>query len=426
MKKLIITLMVFGLLMTQLALAASQKEKQVTVHAAVRNYTMDYDEPWHTGKEGFEKLHPDVKVQLEGLDYDEQREKMLIAVSAGKGPDITYLDCIWLGEFAANNIVITVTDRFNATPAFKNDLFQPYIDGATWQGEIYGPWSHTDLRTLIWNKEHFRAAGLDPERPPKTWTELRQFAKQLTRPAEDIWGVGYPAFALEGSIDVWYPFLLQGGRILSKDFTKAEFHGPHGVAALQLYYDLMHVDKAAPEDLLGVEEGDHQDALLAGKYSMIWQSGSSIGDSGLSVDQYEAKFGSAAYPLGPGGTKTTSSGGWVIGITRDSKNPDMAWEFLKDALRSENLLKFVIKEGAVPTYKSVMNHPEFAASMVHYETLMELIDLTNFRPPIPEYLKVADEIVDAMQRVLTKDASPQEAMAEAGKAADAILAQRKW
>jgi multiple sugar transport system substrate-binding protein len=404
--------------------------KPITLKVAVRNYTLDYDAPWKTGAAGFQKLHPNVKIELEGLPYNEMRDKVLIAVSAGKGPDIAFLDCIWLGEYASNKIIIPLTKQMNANPELKNDLYPAFLAGATWKGEIYGPWSHTDTRTLVWNKDMFKASGLDPENPPKTWGELREYAKRLTDPAKDIWGFGFPAFASEGSLDMWYPFVFQGGKnILSDDNTKAIFNQPHGVAALQLYYDLMYTDKASPKDLIGVEEGQHTDGFDAGKYAMIVMAGTNATNDaykGLTRQQFEAKVGAAAYPVGPGGQIATGSGGWILGITRDSKNPDTAWEFLKYALRSDNLLEFVVADADMATYKSIAENPKYKDYLVHYGVRQGLVNSTHFRPPVPEYLKIADLIVNAMQKVLTEKASPQQAMDEAAKAADALLAQRKW
>ncbi|HXK37249.1 MAG TPA: extracellular solute-binding protein, partial [Candidatus Paceibacterota bacterium] len=185
-------------------------EKPITLNVAVRDYTLDNEPPWKTGAAAYQKLHPNVKIVFEGLPYDDMRNKVLIAVAAGKGPDIAYVDCIWLGEYASNKIIIPVTKYMNATPALKNDLYSPFLAGATWKGEIYGPWSHTDVRTLVWNKDMFKAAGLDPEKPPTTWSQLREYAKKLTNPSKDVWGFGFPAFASEGSLDMWYPFVYQG------------------------------------------------------------------------------------------------------------------------------------------------------------------------------------------------------------------------
>src|SRR4030042_5412144 len=102
-------------------------KKPITLNVAVRDYTLDNEPPWKTGAAAYQKLHPNVKIVFEGLPYDDMRNKVLIAVAAGKGPDIAYVDCIWLGEHAGKTIIIPVTKYMNATPALKNDLYSPFL-----------------------------------------------------------------------------------------------------------------------------------------------------------------------------------------------------------------------------------------------------------------------------------------------------------
>jgi multiple sugar transport system substrate-binding protein len=413
--------------------AAQEKSKapapaqKVTLTGWVRNYTLtDFPEPWQTGKADYEKAHPNVTIQLEGLPYDEQRQKTLVAVSAGKGPDFAYLDCIWLGEYAENNIVIPLTDRFNSDAALRNDLLVSFREGSTWKGQFYGLWSHSDVRTWTWNKELFRKVGLDPGVPPKTWVELREFAKRLTNPAADVWGVGFPASAAEGTADMWYPFLFQSGKgILTADLKKAAFNQEHGQAALQLYYDLMNTDKSGPKDLLGVDEDAHNTGFVAGKYAMIGMADTMNEGkyAGMPAKEYEQLVGHSAYPVRQGWKVATSSGGWIIGITRDSKSVDLAWDFIKFATRADNMVNFIVGEGAIPTRKSIVDDPTYQQTQRYYELLNYLAENTHFRPAIPQYLKIADLLVNAIQRALTGDAGVKAALDQAAASTDQLLAQ---
>src|SRR6056297_139850 len=106
--------LVFGLLLLLLCVTlvfsggkTEEQEDEIVLTAMVRDYSMSQgDAPWKTAAEAFKKKHPNVSFKFESLPYDDQREKVLITVGAGKGPDIVMVDCIWLGEFASNNIII--------------------------------------------------------------------------------------------------------------------------------------------------------------------------------------------------------------------------------------------------------------------------------------------------------------------------------
>ena len=285
---------------------------------------------------------------------------------------------------------------------------------------------------LTYRKDFFRQAGLDPDKPPKTWTELREYAKKLNRPGEGVWGYAFPAFSTDHTADRWYPFLHmgQGGQILSDDFTKAAFNGSAGVAALQLLVDLTNTDQVSSKDLLGISEKDVSNGFLADKYAMMIKVGEFWRDyrgKGLTAEQYKDKIGVAPLPSPQGGKPATGSGGWIGGITRDSKNPDIAYEYLKLVVDAQNMAKFCIDDAKIPTRKSMLAmEKDFAKAIPYYNVAAEVLPTTHFRPPIPEYSKMSAEIVTAIQKALTLEASPKDALDHAARKVNDILAERKW
>ena len=102
MKKVLLISLVFGLFVAAVMFAAGGQESttgKITLTGMVRNYTLKYDHPWYSAAIALQEKYPNVQVELESLPYNDQREKTLITVGAGKGPDIAQVDCIWLGEF---------------------------------------------------------------------------------------------------------------------------------------------------------------------------------------------------------------------------------------------------------------------------------------------------------------------------------------
>jgi multiple sugar transport system substrate-binding protein len=223
---------------------------------------------------------------------------------------------------------------------------------------------------------------------------------------------------------------MKGGSILSPDYTKAAFNGPAGVEALQLLVDLMNTDKASPPDLLGAKESDLPKAFVAGKYAMMIRVGDFWPDfkrAGYSMEAYKDKIAMAPLPVPDGGKPATGSGGWILGITRDSKNPDLAFEFLKLVVSTDNVLPFLAERAMVPTRKSLMQREsEFLKAVPFFSVVRDVTPNTHFRPPIPEYSKISAEIVNAIQKALTLQAGPKAALDQAATAVDRILSQRTW
>jgi multiple sugar transport system substrate-binding protein len=434
MRRTILITLVLGVFSVAAMFAGGTQEgttAPITLTGMVRDYTLKYDHPWYSAAEALQQKYPNVEVELESLPYDDQREKTLITVGAGKGPDIAQVDCIWLGEFASNNIVVDITDRLRKDQSLRNDYIETFRKSAQWQGKDRGLWLYTDVRMLSYRKDFFRLAGLDPQKPPKTWTELREYAGKLNRPGEGVWGYAFPAFSTDHTADRWYPYLwMGGGSILSDDLTKAAFDDKAGVQALELLVNLMNADKVSPKDLLGISEKDVSNGFLADKYAMMIKVGEFWRDyreRGLSVADYKNMIGVAPLPIPKGGKPATGSGGWIGGITRDSKNADIAYEYLKMVVDPENMAMFCVDDAKIPTRKSMLEmEGDFAEAIPYYNVAAEVLPDTHFRPPIPEYTKLSAEIVNAIQKALSMEAGAQEALNTAADRVDAILAERKW
>jgi len=410
---------------------AEVTREPITLTGMVRDYSMKFEQPWTSAAKALQQKYPNVKVELEGLPYDSQREKVLITVAAGRGPDVAQVDCIWLGEFASNKIITDVSARLAADTALRDDYIDTFRASAKWQGKDYGLWLWTDVRMLAYRKDFFKQAGLDPDKPPKTWTELREYARKLNRPADGVWGYAFPSFSTDHTADRFYPLLWQGGgSILSADYTKAAFNSAAGIAALQLLVDLMNTDKVSPKDLLGISDSDVGKGYVANKYAMMIKVGefwTEYRAQGLTADQYKAAQGLAPLPIPAGGTPATGSGGWIAGITRDSKHADLVWEYLKMVVDPQNMAKFCIANASIPTRKSMLAmEKDFGQAIPYYNVAAQVLPTTHFRPPIPEYTKLSAEIVTGIQKALSLQAQPKEALDQAARKTDEILAARKW
>ena len=68
----------------------------------------------------------------------------------------------------------------------REDFFRAPWEECFYDGRQYAIPYDTDVRVLYYNKALFRQAGLDPDRPPKTWSEMREYSRKLTRRRDDV------------------------------------------------------------------------------------------------------------------------------------------------------------------------------------------------------------------------------------------------
>lgn len=127
----------------------------------------------------FMAAHPNIKVNELGLGLGEQSEKLVPALAAGTAPDIMVYDLATVQERAIKEQTMCLDDYIAASGMDTSVFFPATLECVTYDGKVYGLPYMTDTRVLFYNKDHFRAAGLDPDQPPKTWDEVLEYAEKL-------------------------------------------------------------------------------------------------------------------------------------------------------------------------------------------------------------------------------------------------------
>ena len=118
-------------------------------------------------------------------------------------------------------------------------------------GELYAIPYQNSTPLLYYNKEHFKEAGLDPEKPPQTWAELVDAAKKLTK--ADRMGFGLPeGYDYMGWI-MEALSMSNGGRYFNEEYGGEVYYDtPSMLGAAQFVEDLVFKHKVMPQ---GVVEG---------------------------------------------------------------------------------------------------------------------------------------------------------------------------
>lgn len=123
----------------------------------------------------FEKAHPNIKIEYSKQDVDQYRDRLITRSNNGNGPDIFRFHNTWLPELSdfllplPNSVISKEDFSKNYYPVVRSDLVR--------QGAIYGIPLQIDTLNLFINRDLFQAAGL---KPPTTWIEFGNYARQLT------------------------------------------------------------------------------------------------------------------------------------------------------------------------------------------------------------------------------------------------------
>ena len=241
----------------------------------------------------------------------------------GREPaDLHYDVGIYFGKFAQAGKIVALDQKYASTlkPLLKNyDATQ--LQSATLNKHLYGlPFIGAGI-SFVWNKKLFKAAGLDPNTPPKTWRQVMAYAKKLTNTSAGTYGYAIMDDTT-GEMVNFYPSIMvnYGGKLVDST-GKWVFDDAKAQAGLNVLVS-MYQDGYMPK--FGTFVGHDLDtAFLEGKVAMMLSYSSFLIPL---LPKYPGfQMGVSVTPRGPAnGFSLGGAGFWSIATASDDQ--DAAWE----------------------------------------------------------------------------------------------------
>ena len=410
--------------------AATTAQESATITVWARNYTVEEGriQPWAPDpKSAFEAAHPGVTVNLaEGVGSTDQfnRIELSRAGAVEDKPDIFQLDNIWLGQFVDEGITANL-DSYYANWADKSDIVPAYANSTIVKGSQNAVWFYSDIRLMVWNKDVFKAAGLDPEKGPATWDELFADAAAIKAKVPGVSPVEFPASSEESTVDRFYSYLyMTGSNILNADNTKAAFNDAGGQKALQLYVDLVK-QGYTPKAVLGETADDNIAHVFSGKAGiMLATVGDGLGSlpDGFDVTKFQSTIGAALPPLCTGCQPASTAGGWMLAINADSPNKDLAWDYISRVTDGKNMVPFEVDRTRIPVRTSGLAEADAFKADPYFAQEAEAAKVAHFPPFIAKYTDMIEILWTGMQKAINGDLSTKDALDEAATKVDTLLA----
>ena len=164
----------------------------------------------------FEKANPDIKVKaIYAGNYNDARIKALAALKAGQPAQLSVMFSIDIYELIEQDAIVAFDDivETEEEKAWLTKFYPALMENGVTAGKTWGiPFQRSTI-VMYYNKDAFREAGLDPEKPPATWDELVSMGKQLVKSdgsgQVDRWGVMIPSTG--------YPYWMFGALSMQND-----------------------------------------------------------------------------------------------------------------------------------------------------------------------------------------------------------------
>jgi multiple sugar transport system permease protein len=288
----------------------------------------------------FSKQHPHIKlVRASGLRIQGPAAEsgILLAYAGGTAPDVVYVNFRQLQNYVGQGFLRPLDDLIAQNPEVLERVQPRVKEVLNVNGHLYSiPWAQY-VQALYYRKDLFRAAGLDPNKPPATWEAFYQAARALTDQEKGQWGF---AFSQGGESYYWINFLWQaGGEVALKNpggVYLAAFNTAAGKEALEFYRRLINgewTDKNGRRwKGVATRTTTLKQDISAGKIGM-WFAYQS--DDIANMNQYDLNpslLGITAMPRGPSGQTANeiNAGMWGINAAvKDPKQVAACWEFIR-------------------------------------------------------------------------------------------------
>lgn len=294
--------------------------------------------------ERFTQQYPHITVRLLNTPWAEIPNKLTTAAAAGTPPDAVMAANSdgKLYSFAHNGLIQPLEKL-----AGTGDLLQvkEWIHPAIWElghygGKLYGVAMWTQSFALVYNRAHFREAGLDPDRGPQTFEELASYAEKLTK--RDAAGNYLRLGFFHEGLNQWIPVF--GGQLMDPASKRLTANHPNTVRALEwLVGWIRRYDRAALKEFRAAAGSNARSAFVAEKYAMVAEN--SIITRQLKLRHTPLDYGVAPLPAPP---NLSGLGCYTYGdipaVTTGAREAAAAWQYVR------YLSGFGTEDGGVEKY----------------------------------------------------------------------------
>ncbi len=382
----------------------------------------------------FMKQYPDIEVEVQYTgSYRDTLNKFKAAVQAGNPPHIVQIYDIGTQQMIDSGLMVPIGDLIAKDPTIDSGVFMDQVTNYyRVGGKLYSMPFNSSNPILYYNKTMFKEAGLDPNRPPRTFEDILAMGKKFLK--KDDKG-NIIQTAITWPMHAWFfeqfmanqnaPLVDNGNGRLARA-TKAIFNSPAGLRIFKWWKELTNEGL-----MLNTKKEDWDEAnqyFLSKKVAMLITSTSDVTFMEEQAKKQGFELGTFFLPR----PKDAETGGVVIGgatlwMSKDhpKKEIDAAWTFVKWMASEKPQITWHTKTGYFPVRKdavlTLMSNGYYQSHPNHLTALLQLLmskqTFATNGAVIGPFPKIRDIIESAIEKMLAGDMSCEEALAWAEKQA---------
>ena len=373
----------------------------------------------------FEKENPGIKLKpIYTGTYQDSITKALTAVKSGEPPVTSILLSTDMFTLIDEDAIVPFDDLIK-TPedqAWLKSFYPAFMENSQTGGKTWGIPFQRSTVVLYYNKELFREAGLDPNKPPQNWAEQVSYAQKLTKRDASgnvtTWGIQIPS----SGFPYWLfqALAIQAGtNLMNAAGTQTYYDRPEVIEGLTYWVDLVNKYKVHPQGI--VEWGTTPKDFFEKKVAMMWTT-----TGNLTNVRNNAKFdfGVAMLPAGKQRGSPTGGGNFYLFKKSTPAQRDAAFKFIKWVTTPGRAAQWGIDTGYVAVRPDAWETPAmktYVAGFPAAAVARDQLPYAKAELSTHDNQRVTKALNDGLQAALTGTKTPEAAMKDAQREAERLL-----
>jgi len=373
---------------------------------------------WQAVVDDFQKANSNITVKVDVSDWDSYWTKLNTLIAGNTPPDVFAMDAPLYLDWQSRGALLNLQPYIDANPGFLDGFYPQTLTAYKLTDGYYGLPRDFQTIVLFYNKDMFDAAGVTYPTGDWTYDDLLAAAKELTLDTDndgkiDQYGFWTDTWDMElfWSEAIW----AYGGQIINDDHSKTLI-GEGGARDAWAFIDSLYKEGVMPTPTSSEEFGDD---LFQPKVAAM----TTVGHWAVpGYVQAGINFDVAPMPKGPAGQATSvNSAGFVV--SKDSKNAEAAFEFIKFALSEAGQKRLAELGFAIPVLKSVAEGDSYLKQpgQLNQQVFLDSLGFAQMKPVFKGYEEWASVVGDGMTPVFDGEAELDATLDEVVAGADEVL-----
>jgi multiple sugar transport system substrate-binding protein len=378
---------------------------------------------WADVARGFEASRPRASVRLvEGPNATDLRENLYTtALLAGDDSfDLVLMDVTWTPKLAAAGWLLPLDEEIARDELAA--LLPVAVEVGRHRGRLYRIPTRTDVGVLYYRRDWLEGQGV---KAPRTFEDLVRAARSLQAPP-GVWGFVWQGSQYEGLVCAYLEVLHgHGGFWVRDDTREVGLDRPEAVAALEFLRSCRRPGGISPPGVTTYKEEESRRLFQDGRavflrnWPYAWRLAQAPGSP------LAGKVGVQAMVHRRGERGAGTLGGWGLGVSRFSRNPGLALDFVRHAVSLEGQRAMCARSGYVPARRDAFRDRELLSANPFLAELAPILEGAVPRPLLPRYALASDILQRRLSAALAGLESAETALAGAARQTRLLLGERE-